>query len=87
MVPSPPVIYNGGKNRAEQSRREATENRSYELFEVDGHCVYYGTYRCTKVVNLDWGTLKSLGQEVSARFRHSYRPCPSNGTASLWTPF
>ena len=64
MVPCPPVIYNGRRNLAEQSQ-ETIENRSYELFEVDGHCVYYGTYRCTRVVTVDWGVLKSLGQEVS----------------------
>lgn len=68
MVPSPPVIYNGKKHLAEQSRQEIIENRSYELFGVDGLCVYYGTYRCTKIVSMDWSALKSLGQEVSARF-------------------
>ena len=68
MVPFPPVIYNGRKHAAERSHKETIESRSYELFGVDEHCIYYGTYRCTKMAAMDWGTLKSLGQGVSAWF-------------------
>ena len=68
MVPFPPAIYNGRKHLAEKPRQETIESRSYELFGVDGHCTYYGTYRCIKLAAMDWGVLKSLGQEVSAWF-------------------
>ena len=67
VVPYPPVVYNGRKHLAEKSRKETIEGRSYELFGVDGHCIYYGTYRCIKVATMDWDELKSLGQEVSIR--------------------
>ena len=65
VVPFPPVIYDGNKHTVENTRKETIEGHLYELFGVDGHCIYYGTYRCTKVATMDWGALKSLGREVS----------------------
>lgn len=87
MVPYPPVIYNGRKHLAEKSRKETIENRSYELFGVDGHCIYYGTYRCIKVATMDWGALKSLGQKVSARSLCLCKTFAPKETISLWMPF
>ncbi|KAF9778183.1 hypothetical protein BJ322DRAFT_501297 [Thelephora terrestris] len=69
VVPFPPAIYNGKTHVVEQSHNGTVENRPFELFGADGHVIYYGTYRCIKVVSMNWGALIScLGQEFSNAF-------------------
>lgn len=69
VIPFPPAIYNGSTNVAEpQASKETIEDRSFELFGVDGHCIYYGTYRCIKVATMDWKALKLVGHEFASAF-------------------
>jgi len=70
VVPFPPVVCKG-KNPAAEKNREIFENHSYELFGIDGHCSYYGTYRCIKVATMNWTELTSLGWEFIAGFLDS----------------
>ena len=50
--------------------------RTYELFGVKSHCIYYGTYSCVKVVTMNWGALSSLGREVSKQLGCSLKVLP-----------
>ena len=75
VVPLPSVLYNGKSQASEPFRHKPVENHSYEFFGVDERChhrAYHGTYRCIKVVTIDWEQLMSLDQEVSAGVRCSY---------------
>lgn len=76
VIPFPPVIYNGQKHVVETSRNETAENCLYELFGVNGHRVYYGTFRCIKLVIMDWTDLTSLGQEVCSLLLSVYNSFP-----------
>ena len=76
MVPFPPAVYSGSTHAVEKIHKGTVENRSFELFGVDGHLVYYGTYRCIKVVTMDWNALRTLDSEVSTWFCLSLTPCP-----------
>ena len=64
---------NGNHNNVKRFRKEIIENRLYELFRVDGYCAYYGSFRCIKMVTMDWTEFMSLGQEVSSRIRYPSR--------------
>lgn len=86
MVPFPPAIYNGRKHLVEQPCQEIIENQQYELFGVDGHYTYYGTYRCIKVAAMDWSVLNSLDQKVSAWLFCSCKIRLPNETTSLRAP-
>ena len=66
VVPFPPVVCMGNHGSLSRSRGERIENCLHELFGVDGRCTYYGSYRCIKIVTMDWAELTSLGQEVSS---------------------
>ena len=68
-------------------RKETIENCLYELFGVDEHCTYYGSYRCIKMVSMDWTELTSLGQEVSSCICYSFETPPPNKFMSLRRPF
>ena len=75
VVPLPSVLYNGKTQASEPLRHRPVENHSYEFFGVDErghHRTYHGTYRCIKLVTIDWEQLMSLDQEVSAGVRCSY---------------
>ena len=75
VVPLPSVLYNGKSQIAEPFRDKPIANRSYEFCGVDerGHSrTYHGTYRCIRVVAIDWERLASLDQKVSARACCSY---------------
>ena len=78
MIPLPPVVYNGRKHVAEKSPEGSMEGCSYELFGVDGRCIYYGTYSCVKVVTMNWGALSSLGRKVSKQLGCSFKVHPPN---------
>lgn len=69
VVPLPSVLYNGKSQASEPLRDKPVANHSYEFCGVDErnqHRTYHGTYRCIKVVTIDWEQLMFLDQEVSA---------------------
>ena len=86
VIPLPPVVYNGRKHVAEKSPKGSMAGRTYELFGVESHCIYYGTYSCVKVVTMNWGALSSLGREVSKHLGCSLKVCPPNKETSSRTP-
>jgi len=75
VVPLPSVVYNGKSQMTEAFRRKPVANHSYEFCGIDEDerygRAYHGTYRCIRVIKIDWEQLVSLDQKVSIGVRCS----------------